>query len=158
MIAFSLLNQTGSTSGWQCAGRKKSQKIRYQCPGRNSEQPNVMGFNLEQCSQSFLSMQGTEGTIFAASTPLNLSSGIHVGTVFYVGMEGCLHCFQESGVTAKGNDPTLQAREIDNFSSWISTAASNTWAVKILWRLHSRARKSHVFMKSSFLLSRATVH
>lgn len=156
-------SQAGSRVDEQCIGRKKRQKIRYQCPRRHFEQPNDshsmkwVSFNLYCCSQSSLFTRGMEDTIFSAYTQLNLPNGIHVGAIFYVGMEGCLHHLQESGVTAKGNDPTPQAREIDNFSSWISIAASNTWAVKILWRFPSRARKFHVFMKSSFLLSRVTV-
>lgn len=67
-----------------------------------------------------------DDTIFSAYAHLNLSNGIHVGAIFYVGMEGCLHHLQESGVTAKGSDPTPQARETDHFGSRISTASSNT--------------------------------
>lgn len=71
-------------------------------------------------------MQGMDDTIFSAYTQLNISNGIHVGAIFYVGMEGCLHHLQESGVTAKGNDPAPQASEIDNFDSRSSIASSNT--------------------------------
>ena len=71
-------------------------------------------------------MQGMDDTIFSAHTQLNISNGIHVGAISYVGMEGCLHHLLESVVTAKGNDPTPQAREIDNFGSRSSTGSSNT--------------------------------
>lgn len=71
-------------------------------------------------------MQSTDDTIFSAYTQLSISNGIHVGAIFHVGMEGCLHHLQESGVIAKGNDPAPQAREIDNFGSRSSIVSSNT--------------------------------
>lgn len=135
----------GAQVNEQCSGSIKSQKIWYQCPGRDLDQPND-SLSMKWASTYIgvlsppPSCQAWE-TIFSAYTQLNLSNGIHVGTIFHIGMEGCLHHLQESGVPAKGNDPTKQAREIDNFSSCVNTAASNTWAVKILEHLHSKARK-----------------
>lgn len=67
-----------------------------------------------------------DDAIFSAYTQLNLSNGIHVGAIFHVGMGGCLHHLQESGVIAKGNDPTPQAGEIDDFGSRINIESSNT--------------------------------
>lgn len=138
--------QARSTSGWTMCWENKEPENMISMSWERFRSTqwfsfNGMGFNLYWCSQFSSFMPGMGDTIFSAYTQLNLSNGIHVGTIFHIGMEGCLHHLQESGVTAKGNDPTPQAREIDNFSSWISIAASNTWAVKILGRLHSKARK-----------------
>lgn len=69
-------------------------------------------------------MPGMGDTILSAYTQLNLSNGIHVGTIFYIGMEGYLHHLQESGVTAKGNDPTPQAGK-----ERISVPESASWPV-----------------------------
>lgn len=127
--------QARSTSGWTVCWENKEPENMISMFWKRFRSTqwfsfNGMGFNLYRCSQSSPFMPGMGDTIFSAYTQLNLSNGIHVGTIFYIGMEGCLHHLQESGVSAKGNDPTPQARERDHFSSWISIAASNTWAVK----------------------------
>lgn len=49
-------------------------------------------------------------TSFSAYAQLSLSNGIHVGAIFYAGMEGYLHHLQETGVPAKGKDPSPQAK------------------------------------------------
>lgn len=55
-------------------------------------------------------MQGMNDTSFSAYAQLSLSNGIHVGAIFYAGMEGYLHHLQETGVPAKGKDPSPQAK------------------------------------------------